>query len=187
MNDTAGQGKLLLFIYFCSSQKSSFLHKRQSMPDSTHSSTESKVCPFKTEKTVENNNRGEVGLQFSQLTKSDWDISDQYQLPDWLTETDLIIGVSWTGFNSKWWPGCSRSRAATLLLMKSLEHHSNSLNSEIPSNQSAANSGSVASAQNSFNKFSRSKGYYSQVLRVSWNIIGRRGLGSHSLQHLTSW
>ena len=102
-------------------------------------------------------------------------------LTDWLS--DLILGVSWTGFNSKWWPGCTRSRAATLLLMKSLEHHSNSLNSEISSNQSAANSGSVAAAQNSFNKFSRSKGYYSQVLRVSWNIIGRRVRGS--LQHLT--
>ena len=32
------------------------------MPDSTHSSTESKVCPFKTDKTPENNNRGRITI-----------------------------------------------------------------------------------------------------------------------------
>ena len=57
--------------------------------------------------------------------------------------------------------------------MKSLEHRSNSLNTELCSNQSAANPCAAAPPYNSFNKFSRSNGYYSQVLRVSWNIIGR--------------
>ena len=55
--------------------------------------------------------------------------------------------------------------------MKSLDHQSTSLSSSV-SSQSPANSGSAGT---SFNKFSRSNGYYSQVLRVSWNIIGMRG------------
>ena len=70
--------------------------------------------------------------------------------------------------------GSSKSRAATLLLMKSLDHQSTSLSSSV-SSQSPANSGSAGT---SFNKFSRSNGYYSQVLRVSWNIIGMRGWGN---------
>ena len=80
---------------------------------------------------------------------------------------------------SNWIIGSNKSRAATLLLMKSLEHQSNSLTSSISSTQSPASSGSAGPSSNSFNKFSRSNGYYSQVLRVSWNIIGRLDRGGN--------
>ena len=92
----------------------------------------------------------------------------------WLTaRTSLVLILT-----VDHWSGGSRSRAATLLLMKSLELPSNSLNSQISSSQS------VAPPSNSFAKFSRSNGYYSQVLRVSWNIIGRWALacGGQTLQ-----
>ena len=64
---------------------------------------------------------------------------------------------------------------------QSLEQ-SNPSPSSLPSQQSVQTSGACASGgggatgsqpTNSFEKFSKSNGYYSQVLRVSWNIIGK--------------
>ena len=88
----------------------------------------------------------------------------------------------------------ARTRTAGLLVRRSVErasaeqqqqqqqqHHHHKISSEHHHHNNGASSSSPATAEadvalcpasNSFAKFSKSNGYHSQVLRVSWNIIG---------------
>ena len=82
-------------------------------------------------------------------------------------KTSLSRSINWN------WSSCDvtgKGRAATLLLMRSLEQQSNSL-----SLSSSVSSSQSPPGHNTFHKFSKSNGYHCQVLRVSWNIIGRTG------------
>ena len=45
-------------LYDNFSEKSNFLEKRRSVPGSSHSSTDSRVCPFKPDKPGESTNKG---------------------------------------------------------------------------------------------------------------------------------